>query len=66
MKKNLILIFAIVGSAILHIGIIVPILLIASGLVPLTESSAAILFAATVVNVLALVKLHTWNSLPNS
>jgi hypothetical protein len=66
MKKNLILIFAIVGSAAIHLGIFVPLLLIVSGLVPLTESSVAILFAATVVNVLALVKLHTWNSLPNS
>jgi hypothetical protein len=66
MKKNFILIATIVGSAAIHLGVFVPLLLIVSGLVPLTESSVAILFAATVVNVLALVKLHTWNSQPNS
>ena len=61
MKKNLILISAIVGSAAIHLGILVPILLLASGLVPLTETSAAILFAAMVLNAYALVRLHTWN-----
>jgi hypothetical protein len=61
MKKNLILIGAILGSAILHIGILVPILLLASGLVPLTEVNAALLLAATAINAYALVRLHIWN-----
>jgi hypothetical protein len=61
MKKNLILIFAIVGSTILHIGILVPIILLASGLVPLTEVNAAILSGVMAINAYALVRLHVWN-----
>ena len=61
MKKNIVLILAIVGSAAIHLGIFIPIILLASGLVPLTETSAAILFAAMVINAYALVRLHTWN-----
>ncbi len=66
MKKNLILIFAIVFTAAIHLGLFVPIILLASGLVPLTVTSAVILFAAMVINAYALVRIHTWNSLPNS
>ena len=61
MKKNLILIFAIVGSALLHFGIVVPVLMFASGLVPLTEVNAAILLGAMAINTYALVRLHIWN-----
>jgi hypothetical protein len=52
----------IIFAAVLHVGPIVPILLIAGGFAPLTETSVSILMLIMVVNTIGLVQLHVWNA----
>jgi hypothetical protein len=64
MKSNLILTLLILASALLHVGPIVPVLLLAGGFVSITENNVAILLFVMMLNVLALVQLHLWNAKP--
>ena len=66
--KKIVSFLAVLGlvifAAVLHVAPIVPLLLIAGGFVPITETSVSILMMIMLVNTIALVQLHLWNVKP--
>lgn len=61
MKSHTILTLLILGSALLHVGPIALVALLACAFIPLTHTSVALVLLGLLLNTLALVRLHVWN-----